>query len=115
MIAALAGFGLLFAIDQKEPGMAGFVFVGFSRAGILASFLLLFQSHPTLFPTLFAATSMGIVNFITRIIVIMAPLIAEAAYPLPEIVIVILQVIMAFAVLFLVEPSIPRPNDAKRE
>ena len=80
-------------------------FVFLNRGGIIAAFVLIYQSHPSLFPTLFATTSFGIVNFIARILVILAPLIAENPFPMPELVTVVLQVLMTFAVLFLIEPN----------
>ena len=71
------------------------------RAGIIGNFTTVMMAHPSLFPTLFVATSLGISNFIARLAVIFAPLFAEAAPPIPMALVTSLLVFQSFLALFL--------------
>ena len=90
-----------------NPGWYVPVLVGLGRFGVVATFTSVYLTHPGFFPTLFAVTSMGISNLAARIFVIMAPLIAEVAYPAPVVVITILQIVGCVAAMFLIEPDSP--------
>lgn len=92
-IAALAGACLLFLVDEENPGWTVPLYVSVNRAGIIANFTVLDMAHPNLLPTLFVATSMGISNGMARLVVILAPVIAEAASPIPQALITCLLII----------------------
>mmetsp|Transcript_27305 Transcript_27305/g.36541 ORF Transcript_27305/g.36541 Transcript_27305/m.36541 type:complete len:120 (+) Transcript_27305:1289-1648(+) len=94
---------MLAFVDPEDPHWTVTAFFIFNRAGIIISFTLIYLAHPTLFPTLFAATSLGMVNFSARLLVILAPEFAEIAYPVPELIIVTIQILMGLAVLYLIE------------
>ena len=59
------------------------------------------MTHPSYFPTLFAVTSMGIANIVTRIIVTMAPMAAELDFPTPVIIFTLLQFVACASSLFI--------------
>lgn len=48
-------------------------FVAVARVGISAGFNLIYMMNADVFPTLFAATAMGICNMLARIITILSP------------------------------------------
>ncbi len=52
-------------------------FVGVARIGISAGFNLIYLINADVFPTLFAASAMGICNLLARIITVMSPQVAE--------------------------------------
>ncbi len=52
-------------------------FVAVARVGISAGFNLIYMMNADVFPTLFAATAMGICNLLARIITILSPQVAE--------------------------------------
>lgn len=59
------------------------LFCMIARIGISSLFNLIYVSNVDLFPTLFAATAMGICNFLARIFTILSPQIAELEGSLP--------------------------------
>ena len=71
------------------------IYIIFLRMGLTAAFTAVYINHPKMFPTLFAATSIGITNLIARSIMIFAPFVAEISYPTPMIIFSILS-FMAF-------------------
>ena len=78
VIAALSMACMVFFVDTEHPNWTVLVYISLNRAGVIANFITLYMAHPTFFPTLFIATSLGIANFLARSIVIMAPMLAEA-------------------------------------
>lgn len=52
-------------------------YIGTARIGISSLFTLIYFANADIFPTLFAATAMGICNFSARIFTILAPQVAE--------------------------------------
>lgn len=48
------------------------LFIAFARIGVAWGFVLVYVVNSEIFPTLFAATAMGICNFIARIVTIMS-------------------------------------------
>ena len=91
LIAGIAGACMIFYIDKENPNQLVLLLVGLSRLGISCSFISVYMTHPGYFPTLFAVTSMGIANIITRVVVIVAPLVAELDFPTPMIIFTMLQ------------------------
>lgn len=49
------------------------IFVGFARIGISAGSNLIYLMNAEVFPTLFAATAIGICNLLARIVTILSP------------------------------------------
>ena len=49
------------------------IFVGLARIGISACFNLIYLVNSDVFPTLFAATAMGICNLLARIVTVLSP------------------------------------------
>ena len=78
-------------------------FVIVARCGIAANYNLLYIQHLKMFPTLFLVTSLGIANFVCRIGVSIAPMVAEMKDPIPMILFTVLTFLTAIASLFLRE------------
>jgi len=83
VVAALSMACMVLFVDHKHPNWTVPVYISLNRAGVIANFITLYMAHPTFFPTLFIATSLGISNLLARCAVILAPLFAEAASPVP--------------------------------
>ena len=67
----------------EEPGWTFIALIGLIRLTQHCGLVILCATHPTMFPTLFVATSEGLSNLFARIAVTMAPLLAEVDFPLP--------------------------------
>lgn len=104
-LQTFAGLSILFAVDSANPGWTFLISVALAKFGVQLTFTTVWMVHPKMFPTLFGATSMGIANFVTRSIVIFAPLVAEIPYPLPMAVYTVVSLVAGFASLFLLEES----------
>jgi hypothetical protein len=83
LFSCLAALLMVLFIDSDNNGIEMPLLTASARIGCTATFTTLYLTHPDMFPTLFAATSIGIANFGCRSAVIAAPIIAEEAYPLP--------------------------------
>lgn len=86
-----------------------YVLVSIMRFGDTCCYAGIWIAHPRMFPTLFAVTSMGIASFFSRGCVILAPMVAEIAFPTPMIVFVAMTMVSGFTSLFLIE------NEAEKE
>ena len=64
--------GLLISIFGKTYINLMPLFIAFARIGVAWGFVLVYIGNAEIFPTLFAATAMGICNFIARIVTIMS-------------------------------------------
>ena len=95
LLATVASFCLVLFADAKNPGAMMSVCIILVRLGLTAAFCSVYMNHPKMFPTLFAATSIGITNLFARSIMIFAPFVAEISYPTPMIIFTILC-LMAF-------------------
>ena len=100
-IAAISSIYLIFETEGDEHSWALPINLGINRAGIIMNFTTVFMAHPNFFPTLFVATSLGISNFFTRILVILAPLFAESEPPLPQALMASLLIIQSLSALCL--------------
>lgn len=65
------------------------VFIILSRLGNAMSYNTVYVSNNRLFPTKFVSTTYGIVNLLSHIITVAAPLVAEIGDPYPFIIFVI--------------------------
>ena len=70
-ISFVGGLLILF-FGESSVSLMPF-FVGVARIGISAGFNLIYLMNAEVFPTLFAATAMGICNLLARIITILSP------------------------------------------
>jgi Na+/melibiose symporter-like transporter len=70
-ISFLGGLMILFFGESSIFLMP--IFVGVARIGISAGFNLIYLMNAEVFPTLFAATAMGICNLLARIVTILSP------------------------------------------
>ena len=90
LTTALCTTAMIVTVDDEDANWTAPALIGLARSGMAASFTTLYLTHLSFFPTLFAVTSMGIANFVARSFVAIAPIVAEADYPKPVIVISIL-------------------------
>ena len=100
---SVAGLCILLFTNAQDPGVAFPLLIAIARVGVSGARLAVWAIHPKLFPTLFAVTSMGITNIVSRILVILAPMAAELAYPTPIIMFTILNIVAFFSSSFIIE------------
>jgi len=104
VIALLGGFAILIngaLVGWDNAGYAFPIFVLFAKFGIASSFNIVYVCNIDVFPTLFQATSFGIVNFGARLASVFAPQVAELNEPWPMLSFVTTAIIAAFLVIFL--------------
>ena len=81
LMSTIGGLLIVFvgyaATDNGNAWVFPFL-VMFATFGTASCFNLVYITHANIFPTLFAATAMGIVNFCARIATIFAPEVAKA-------------------------------------
>mmetsp|Transcript_29445 Transcript_29445/g.39170 ORF Transcript_29445/g.39170 Transcript_29445/m.39170 type:complete len:149 (+) Transcript_29445:651-1097(+) len=111
IVPALASFGLLF-VDQVNPDWRLHVLLVLARAGVKATFSIIYISHQKYFPTLFTVTSLGIASLASQFAVIFAPFVAETSFPTPIIFLLVLQLAASIGALFMMdEQKVPLPLD----
>ena len=108
----MASCGMLY-LDQENPNWKLPVLIGLARAGVTASFALVYLTHQKYFPTCFSVTSMGIANFLCRIAVVFAPLVAEISFPTPTLYFATLQLMASISSLFIIEDEVEEPVKSK--
>ena len=91
-LQAVAGLCILLFTNAQDPGVAFPLLIAAARVGVAGAFTAVWAIHPKMFPTLFAVTSIGISNIVSRSIVTLAPMAAELAYPTPIIIFTILNI-----------------------
>lgn len=101
LLGGLSGLCMVLWVDKENPNWTVPMLVGLARIGISCSFVSVYMTHPRYFPTLFAVTSMGIANIVTRVIVIFAPLAAELDYPTPMVIFTLLCFVACTASFFI--------------
>ena len=94
---------ILIFIDPETTGATFLVLIAFVRIGIQAAFVLVWVEHPKMMPTLFAATSMGISNFVARTVVVLAPLVAEIGFYTPILIFCVMATLGIICSYFLIE------------
>ena len=104
---------MIFLVDKENPNWSVPMLVGMARFGISCSFVSIYMTHPRYFPTLFAVTSMGIANIVTRVIVIFAPLAAELDFPTPIIIFTLLSFVASMSSIFINDDVKSCPDAAK--
>ena len=97
--------GLLIILTGSNANAIFVILVLLAKFGVSAAFGLVYIAHPKMFPTLFSVSSMGIVNFISRLVTIAAPMIAEIAFPVPMLIFTAMCVISAISAFFLIESN----------
>lgn len=79
--------GIFYLVNYKtEVGWLIPTMIAFSRVGASMSFNIGYVSISRLFPTEFITTAMGIVNLVSHLITIGAPMVAELKEPIPMVV-----------------------------
>ena len=63
--------------------------------GSSGQFCILYMSHLDLFPLVFATTTMGFCNIVSRSVTIFSPIFAEIAYPVPAITFTVMSLFAA--------------------
>lgn len=76
-LQSLAGLIIILFIGPQTKGWIFPILVAICRGGVTASFTAVWLTHPQMFPTLFAVTSLGISNLMARFFVILAPIVGE--------------------------------------
>ena len=95
-----------------DPGPIFPVLAALSRIGVEGAFVVAWIEHPKMFPTLFAVTSMGISNLVSRSIGLFAPLAAEIDYPIPMVMFIAVSAFAFVATFFIIDDRDP-PKTAK--
>ena len=103
LFSCLAALLMVLFIDCGNDGVEMPLLTASARIGCTATFTTLYLTHPDMFPTLFAATSIGIANFACRSAVIAAPIIAEEEYHAPMIIFTVLQMIGCISAAFIID------------
>lgn len=93
----------MFLVNPVNPGYFFPVLVALARVGVQGTFTSVWITHPKMFPTLFAVTSIGISNIFSRSVVILAPMVAEIGYPTPMVIFTVINLIAAVSSLFLID------------
>ena len=102
MLASVAGMVIAVGGEELQASNAFLVLILAAKFGINTAFTTVYISHTSLFPVMFAATSMGWCNFIARIFNSGAPILAQAEQPLPMIVFSVGTCFASFLSLFLI-------------
>ena len=76
-----------------------------AKYGITLSFGINYTSNSYIFPTLFAATAIGLCNSIGRSFSSISPLISHVDEPIPMILFAVTSVVMLIAIFFLQVPK----------
>jgi MFS family permease len=82
-ISSIGGIILLFFGLKHQNAWYFPVLVVFAKFGVALSFGVNYISNSYLFPTLFAATAIGLCNTIARVFSAMSPILAQMDEPLP--------------------------------
>ena len=98
--------------EESKVGVLGCICCFNLLQGII--FTTVYSTHPTMFPTMFAATSMGISNFGAGVAVIFAPFLAEFDYPVPNYYSAALCIFAALSSTFIIEAK-SRVESTKKE
>ena len=73
-----------------------------AKFGVTIGFCIVYIAHTSLFPVMFAATSMGFCNVLARAVSIASPLVAQMEQPLPMICFSVSNIICGILATFLV-------------
>ena len=103
-ISIAAGLIIIFYNSENAGGFFVFL-VLMAKFGISGAFTIVYVAHPKMFPTLFSVTSMGIANWVSRLMTSFAPMVAEVDEPTPMLIFTILCIISTICTFFLKEPE----------
>lgn len=84
-IACLASIAIIFYGQSHQDTYTFFFLIFVAKFCVATVMCVIYISHASLFPVMFAATSFGICNFLARIFAIASPIIAELEQPVPMI------------------------------
>ena len=99
--STLGGVVVLFYGLHHQQSWTFPIIVMLTKFGVSITFNVLYISHSTLFPVLFAATALGMCNFIARLFSALSSLLAEMEEPLPMIVFSIITCLTCILSLFI--------------
>ena len=75
-ISLLASLAIFFhGLNHQKSSLFPLEIVA-AEYGVAASFTIIYVAHPSIFPVLFAATALGYVNFASRFMAALAPVVA---------------------------------------
>ena len=91
---------------MKHEGSWVFLFlIMFAKFGVTVSFGLNYSANSYLFPTLFAATAIGLCNTFARAFSAVSPIISQLEEPIPMILFTVTSAITIFFIMFLHVPK----------
>ena len=102
MLASIAGMVIAAGGQEIQASSAFLILILAAKFGISSAYTTVFIAHTTLFPVMFAATSMGWCNFVARTFNTGAPILSEAELPLPMIVFSVATAVASVLSLFLI-------------
>ena len=85
-----------FLIFMPSDSEYTYLAVFFTKLGISAAYNVCYISSVVLFPTNFSLTAFGICNIASRMVTLLAPLVAEVQQPFPSVTIAVLTFIFTF-------------------
>ena len=103
---------LLFGLKHQDSA-SFFIYFLVAKFGISGAFSILFVSNSYFFPTLFAATALGICNFLARIFSAFSFVISELDEPTPMIIFTIFCILSVFAAILLQTKDTDSDNKEK--
>ena len=101
LTAALAGAGIMLNGQTHQDSLVFIILVMAAKSGVSAAFCVIFLAHTSIFPVMFAATSLGLCNVLARTVSIAAPLIAQVSQPAPMLCFSLLSLISGILASFL--------------
>ena len=104
-IAVVGGIVILTVGLQYQSSWIFPVLVMVTKYGLGLSFLMVYTVNSYLFPTLFAATAMGLCNISARFFSALSPIFAEMEEPLPMILFTASSILTLVCLFFLYEPK----------
>ena len=109
-ISTLGGLLILFIGLNNQESLLFPVLVMFAKIGVALSFGLNYVSNAYLFPTLFAATAIGLCNTFARAFSALSPIFAQMDEPLPMILFTVSSAVTLVFIFFLQVPK-DSPNE----
>ena len=101
-VIALVGGILILTLGVKDVSYMP-LFVTLAKFGISGGFVIVYVATVDLFPTLFVATAIGICNFFSRFLTILAPQVAELDPPIPMSIFIALSALGLILSFFIIE------------
>lgn len=104
-IATIGGLIILFVGLKHQDSWVFPVLIFFAKYGVTLSFGLNYASNSYLFPTLFAATAIGLCNTMARLFSAVSPIISQIDEPVPMILFTCSSAVTMIFIFFLNVPK----------